>query len=89
MRTRGLGKSYRTGSVTVEALSDIDVQVERGGLVAIMGPSGCGKTTLLNYLAGLEGNFSGDVWIDGISLRTLSDRKSARLRSRMTGFIFQ
>ncbi len=89
VQASALGKTYRSGSVTVEALRDVDVRVERGDLVAIMGPSGCGKTTLLNCMAGLEGDFSGDIWIDGVSLRTLSDRKRARLRSRMTGFIFQ
>ncbi len=89
MRASALGKAYRTGSVTVEALRDVEVLVERGDLVAIMGPSGCGKTTLLNCLAGLEGDFIGDVWIDGVSLRSLSDRARARVRSRMTGFIFQ
>ncbi len=87
--TRDLGKTYRSGSVMVDALSAIDVRVEQGDLVAIMGPSGCGKTTLLNCLAGLEGEFSGDICIDGVSLRTLSDRDRARLRARMIGFIFQ
>ncbi len=87
--TRGLGKTYRSGAVTVDALSAIDVRVEQGDLVAIMGPSGCGKTTLLNCLAGLEGEFNGDIRIDGVSLRTLSDRDRARMRARMIGFIFQ
>jgi len=89
IQAQGLGKTYRSGSVTVEALQGVEMMVDRGDLVAIMGPSGCGKTTLLNCLAGLEGDFSGDVWIDGVSLRSLSDRRRARLRSRMTGFIFQ
>jgi ABC-type lipoprotein export system ATPase subunit len=89
VQARNLGKAYRSGAVTVEALSDVQFRVERGDLVAIMGPSGCGKTTLLNCLAGLEGDFTGDVWIDGVALRRLSDRARARLRARMTGFIFQ
>jgi putative ABC transport system ATP-binding protein len=89
VRAAGLSKTYRSGSVTVDALRDIDVRVEPGELVAIMGPSGCGKTTLLNCLAGLEGDFGGDVWINGVSLRRLSDRARARLRARSTGFIFQ
>ena len=89
VRASELSKTYRSGSVTVEALSDIDMRVEPGELVAIMGPSGCGKTTLLNCLAGLEGDFSGDVSINGMSLRRLSDRARARLRARSTGFIFQ
>src|SRR6185312_12555368 len=89
VRAAGLSKIYRSGSVTVDALAEIDVRVEPGELVAIMGPSGCGKTTLLNCLAGLESEFAGEVWIDGVSLRRLSDRARARLRARSTGFIFQ
>ncbi|HEX3723602.1 MAG TPA: ABC transporter ATP-binding protein [Nitrolancea sp.] len=89
VQAAGLSKTYRSGSVTVDALRDIDVRVEPGELVAIMGPSGCGKTTLLNCLAGLEGDFRGDVWINGVALRRLSDRARARLRARSTGFIFQ
>ncbi len=85
----GLSKTYRTGAVTIDALRDVEMQVGQGDLAAIMGPSGCGKTTLLNCLAGLEGDFGGDVRIDGVSLRRLSDRSRARLRSRLTGFIFQ
>jgi putative ABC transport system ATP-binding protein len=89
VRAAGLSKRYRAGSVTVEALREIDVRVEPGELVAIMGPSGCGKTTLLNCLAGLESDFTGDIWINGKSLRSLSDRARARLRARSTGYIFQ
>jgi putative ABC transport system ATP-binding protein len=89
VQAAGLSKTYRSGSVTVDALRDIDVRVEPGELVAIMGPSGCGKTTLLNCLAGLEGDFSGDVSINGVALRRLSDRARARLRAKSTGFIFQ
>jgi putative ABC transport system ATP-binding protein len=89
VRAAGLSKRYRTGSVTVEALRGVDVRVEPGELVAIMGPSGCGKTTLLNCLAGLEGDFTGHIWINGESLGSLSDRARARLRARSTGYIFQ
>ena len=84
-----LRKVYRSGAVTVEALRGIDLRIERGELVAIVGPSGCGKTTLLNCLAGLESDFSGDVMLAGVALRTLSDDQRAQLRARATGFIFQ
>ena len=89
VEARGLGKVYRSGSVPVEALRGIDLRIERGELVAIVGPSGCGKTTLLNCLASLERDFSGEVMLAGMSLRTLSDDRRARLRARATGFIFQ
>ncbi|MBA3946814.1 MAG: ABC transporter ATP-binding protein [Herpetosiphonaceae bacterium] len=89
VEARGLTKQYHQGSVIVEALRGIDLRIERGELVAIMGPSGCGKTTLLNCLAGLEGDFGGEVLLAGRSLRTLGDDQRARLRAQVTGFIFQ
>src|SRR5215212_7328126 len=84
-----LWKTYGFGSTRVEALRGIDLRIDRGELVAIAGPSGCGKTTLLNCLAGLESDFSGDVMLAGTPLRKLSDDQRARLRARATGFIFQ
>ncbi len=89
VEARGLTKQYRQGMVTVEALRGIDLRIDRGELVAIMGPSGCGKTTLLNCLAGLEGDFGGEVLLAGRALRKLSDDQRARLRAQVTGFIFQ
>jgi putative ABC transport system ATP-binding protein len=87
--TENLRKTYRTGAITVEALRGIDLTVGQGELVAIMGPSGCGKTTLLNCIAGLESDFSGQIWLAGTPLRELTDTERARLRARATGFIFQ
>ncbi len=89
VEARGLGKVYRSGAAPVEALRGIDLRIERGELVAIVGPSGCGKTTLLNCLAGLERDFTGEITLAGMPLRTLSDDRRARLRAQATGFIFQ
>lgn len=58
-------------------------------MVAIMGPSGCGKTTLLNILAGLDDPTSGDVLLEGVRLRGLSDNARTLLRARRMGFVFQ
>ena len=54
-----------------------------------MGPSGCGKTTLLNCLSGMDTFDAGEVWIDGRSLRDMSDRELTRYRARSMGFVFQ
>ncbi|MFN8542374.1 MAG: ABC transporter ATP-binding protein, partial [Thermomicrobiales bacterium] len=89
VETRALRKRYRSGSVAVDALRGIDLRIARGEFVAIVGPSGCGKTSLLNCLAGLETDYEGEVLLAGVRLRALSDARRARLRARLTGFIFQ
>jgi ABC-type lipoprotein export system ATPase subunit len=58
-------------------------------MVAIMGPSGCGKTTLLNVLSGLDDFSDGDVYVDGESIKGMSDRRRTRFRAERMGFIFQ
>lgn len=82
-------KTYRTGNIEVQALRKVDLAIQRGEMVAIMGPSGCGKTTLLNCLSGLDDFDSGDVKIEGESLRKMSDRKRTTYRAQRMGFIFQ
>jgi ABC-type lipoprotein export system ATPase subunit len=54
-----------------------------------MGPSGCGKTTLLNCLSGLDKVDSGEIWLEGKNLATLSDRERTQYRALRMGFIFQ
>jgi putative ABC transport system ATP-binding protein len=86
----GVTKVYDSGRrVQVEALRGIDLAVKRGEMVAIMGPSGCGKTTLLNCLSGLDSITSGDVLIEGTSLKSMTDRARTRYRARRMGFVFQ
>jgi len=85
----GLHKTYDTGKVKVHALRGVDFRVRKGEMVAIMGPSGCGKTTLLNCLAGLDDFEKGEVIIEGVKLRNMSDDKRTEYRARRMGFVFQ
>jgi len=89
VRAVGVGKTYDTGRLQIAALRGVDLTINRGEMVAIMGPSGCGKTTLLNCLSGLDSISSGDVLIEGVSLKTMSDRQRTRYRARRMGFVFQ
>ncbi len=89
IRVQGLRKVYRTGDVDVEALRGIDLNVRRGEFLAIIGPSGSGKSTLFHILGGLAPPTSGDVLIDGVELRSLSENDRTELRQKKIGFVFQ
>ncbi|HYU05164.1 MAG TPA: ATP-binding cassette domain-containing protein, partial [Jatrophihabitantaceae bacterium] len=69
---RGVGRGYAGG---VTALRDVDLDIHRGELVAIVGPSGSGKTTMLNVMGTLDRPSVGQVVIDGVDVAALSDRE--------------
>jgi putative ABC transport system ATP-binding protein len=73
----------------VHALREVDLSVRGGELVAVMGPSGSGKSTLLTIAGTLEEPTSGDVFIAGHELSSLSRNDRARLRRRSIGYVFQ
>ncbi len=84
-----VSKTYGAGPTEVHAVADINLEVDRGSLVAIMGPSGSGKSTLLTIAGSLEEPTSGEVFIDGASLQKMSHNDKARLRRRTVGYVFQ
>lgn len=85
----GVRKIYRTGSVEVTALLDLDLLVRHGEMVGVMGPSGSGKTTLLNCLSGLDDIDAGRVEVDGHDLFAMSDAARTEHRAHTMGFVFQ
>jgi putative ABC transport system ATP-binding protein len=89
LELRQVSKSYGTGVTEVQALSDINLTVERGSLVAVMGPSGSGKSTLLTIAGSLEEPTSGEVVIGNNELSSMSRNDKARLRRRTIGYVFQ
>jgi len=86
---RDATKRYDTGGEIVEALSGVDLSVQRGEFVSIIGPSGSGKSTLLNLLGLLDSPTTGEVWIDDSDVTDLTDEEATLLRREQVGFIFQ
>ncbi len=89
IQVSGLEKTYSTGSVEVQALRGVDLNVPTGEMLAIMGPSGCGKTTLLNCVSGIDEPSAGRVLIEGTDLGSMNDDRKTEYRARRMGFIFQ
>jgi len=89
LETEKVSKVYTMGKREVRALSDLDLQVNKGEFIAIMGPSGSGKTTLLNVLGCLDKPTAGRVILDGVDISKLPERELYKVRRDKIGFIFQ
>ena len=84
-----VSKKYDMGSVVVNALTEINLNIARGEFISITGPSGSGKSTLMNILGCLDVPTSGHFHFDGQNISQLNDSGLARIRNRMIGFVFQ
>lgn len=82
-------RNFLVGDETVHALKGVSFKIYEGEFVTIMGKSGSGKSTLLNQLGCLDTPSSGEYYLDGVSVRTMSRSERAVLRNRKIGFIFQ
>lgn len=89
VETVNLTKVYRSDSVEVYALVDVNLKIRYGEFVAIVGPSGSGKSTLLNLLGVLDKPTKGRVLIEGIDTSTMSPSQLAKIRNEKIGFVFQ
>lgn len=82
-------KIYNPGENEVRALDGIDLDIEKGDLVAIVGHSGSGKSTLMNMLGCLDTPTSGKYVLDGQDVASMTDNQLADVRNKESGFIFQ
>jgi lipoprotein-releasing system ATP-binding protein lolD len=88
LKTFNLTKTYDFG-VKVNALSDVNFELQKGDLVAIIGDSGSGKSTLLHLLAGVDKPTSGEIYIQGKNINKLSKEELTVFRRRNIGVIYQ
>ena len=89
IRLEGVGRTFRSGEVEVNALREADLAIDRGDYLSIMGPSGSGKSTLLNITALLDRHTSGKYWFEGRDVGRLSEGERTGLRAHRIGFVFQ
>jgi putative ABC transport system ATP-binding protein len=84
-----LWKTYQMGTVQVDALAGVDLEIPRKSMTVVMGPSGSGKSTLLYLLGGLDRATSGSIEVDGLMLEEMDENALAIFRRKKVGFIFQ
>ena len=85
----GLSKGFGVGETRVEVLKDLDIEVKKGQMLAVVGPSGVGKSTLLHIIGLLDRPDDGRLELDGREVGHLDREARAHLRNRMIGFVFQ
>ncbi len=89
IKTINLNKVYDTSKISVHALKDINLEIEKGEFTAIVGPSGSGKSTLLNIIGGLDKPTSGKIFINEIDLSSFKTDELIDFRLHNIGFVFQ
>jgi lipoprotein-releasing system ATP-binding protein len=89
LEARGLSKTYRDAEVPVQVFENLNLNVERGEMLAIVGPSGIGKSTLLHLLGGLDRPDAGTIRVEDSDVTNMSNDDLAKFRNRNVGFVFQ
>ncbi|MEM1555500.1 MAG: ATP-binding cassette domain-containing protein, partial [Desulfurococcaceae archaeon] len=84
-----LHKYYVIRNWVVKALNGVNLEIRKGEYISILGPSGSGKTTLFNMIGGLDKPTKGKVFIEGMNIFSLPEKKLAYFRNRKIGYVFQ
>jgi putative ABC transport system ATP-binding protein len=86
---KNVTKVYKIGSIKVNALNGINLEIRSGEFLSIMGPSGSGKSTLMNILGCLDTPTSGSYLLEDVNVAGLNDNQLAEIRNKKVGFVFQ
>lgn len=89
IKLEGIHRLFKVGEQTVQALNNLNLQIDVGEYVSVMGPSGSGKSTLLNIIALLDQATSGRYLLNSRDVTQLDDDELARIRRENIGFVFQ
>ena len=90
LELKNVNKDYKLENKTkFTALTEINVSFEKGELVSIIGESGSGKSTLMNIIGGLDSDYSGEIKIDGLDLKSFKEKQLDDYRKKKIGFVFQ
>lgn len=89
LKVNSVSKTYQMGETKIKALDQVSFTVDRGEFIAITGPSGSGKSTLLHILGGIDRPTDGDIWIEGVNIKNMNEKKLAIFRRRQVGLIYQ
>ena len=89
LQVKNLTRKFKSGSRLLTVVNNVNFNIDKGSVNAIVGPSGSGKTTLLGLCAGLDQPTSGEVSLQGISLDSLNEDDRAKVRNEHMGFIFK
>ena len=86
---KDITKTYDMGSVQVQVLRGISLNVAKGDFISIIGPSGSGKSTLMNIIGCLDVPTTGEYYLDGREISTYNEKQLSKIRNEKIGFIFQ
>ncbi len=89
LQVKNLTRKFKSGTRLLSVVNNVNFNIDKGSVNAIVGPSGSGKTTLLGLCAGLDQPTSGEVKLQGISLDSLDEDNRAKVRNEHVGFVFQ
>ncbi len=89
IKMEGVTKIFQAGEVSVTALKNINLEIDKGSFVSFIGPSGSGKTTLLNLIGCLDKPTEGNVYVNNVQINKLNRKEGARFRGDTLGFVFQ